>query len=444
MRVNKLLEVSVLSCALAVIVSGCGKTDSNKIDSGGAPEVEQVNDSLTLSLPGVFVIQYEDVIKEYKEKYPKVKFELVTYPYEEMEAVKALRKKRAADLMAGNGYDLYVMADIEFNDLQKVEQAGAFEDMLPYLEKDTEIKREDYLDCIFQMGKDKDKCYVLPYRTAISLLLTKRSILEETGIDLENCTNYEEQFACVKKYKELYPDRSACTTPGYDSLWSLGFTPWESEKNAEILDSDLLREIETQAKKEYSDEQKSLEELMQAREDFLVKGENLYIYGLGYPDFKTLCKLGGQKDGVMVPRLQMDGKPYMTTSGYSAAIASGSSNKQNAWNFIKLLLSEKYQRTNGKADFSVKKSILDEWFDEQEKLYGTETVMLSDGIYPGVSKEQIEKAKEQVYESRMQMPMGYVLGNKYVECIQHFYKGEKSYEDSIEEFREYMEIYYSE
>lgn len=36
------------------------------------------------------------------------------------------------------------------------------------------------------------------------------------------------------------------------------------------------------------------------------------------------------------------------------------------------------------------------------------------------------------------------LGNKYKECMEPFYKGKRSYKESIEEFKKFMELYYSE
>ena len=58
-------------------------------------------------------------MREYRQLYPDVEVNFSTYPYETREAVDQQRKQRATELMAGEGNDLYIMAEIEFTIFRK-------------------------------------------------------------------------------------------------------------------------------------------------------------------------------------------------------------------------------------------------------------------------------------------------------------------------------------
>lgn len=432
----------IMFCLILLLCfAGCGSPKAQ------SKEVAQTNKSLTFAVPETMEDQYTTAIEAYKKLYPEVDLEVVTYPYNEMEAVKEMRKKMAADLMAGKGYDIYIMAGAEFEDVQKVKASGAFENLYPYFEQDETFKKEDYLESIFTVEQKEGECHLLPYGLSVNFLGTKREILKETGIDLEGCGSYGDQIACMEAYLDLYPDRAATAPMGgfYDNLVDLGFVPWRSEKNEEILDSPVLKRAETLYKAEELYGEIPTDEYMVNEMAFLQEGKNLAMMFFNQPDFGWLCMLGGDQSGIIVPELLENGKTKaeMDTSKM-AGIASGSPNKKNAWNFLKVLLDEEYQQEATIGGLPVKKSVLDQWFAAQEQLYVQDRVLIAEESYPGVSKEQIEKVKEQIYQAEVVPVLGYGLRDKYRECMAPYYHDEKTVEECLKEFRNYMEIYYSE
>ena len=63
---------------------------------------------------------------------------------------------------------------------------------------------------------------------------------------------------------------------------------------------------------------------------------------------------------------------------------------------------------------------------------------------PGISRKQVDAAKEAVLHARLYFPIGYEISKNYSEAMQPYYEGEKTVEACLEEFRDYLEIYYSE
>lgn len=424
---------------LLLALSGC---DSGDPQNG---KVVQTNESLTFAVPEPLESQYTTAVNVYKRLYPEVDCELVTYPYDSMEDAEGMRRKMAADLMAGKGYDLYVSASTDFEDVQKVKAAGAFENLYPYMEQDESFKKEDYVESIFSIDQKEGECYLLPYDFSVFFLGTRREILEETGINLEGCRSPGEQLACMEKYHSLYPERQITVSLGafYPELASLGFVPWKSEKNEDVLHSPVLIRSEKLCKEEKAYEETSLEESVRSWDVFLEQGESLGLAFNNTPNFEWLCILGGAENGVMVPKLLENGK-MRADSFDMTAIASSSPNKQNAWNFIKVLLDDTVQTEKSYGALPVKKSVLEQWFANQERMYAQDSVVIHGETYPGVSKEQIKMAKEQVYQAEILPPMGRVITAKYRECMEDYYQDKKPIEECLQEFEKIMKVYYSE
>ncbi len=142
----------ILLTGIVVAVCGCAAAKDHQQSSGRetmGSEVLQTNESLSFSVPEPYYSLYEPMAREYRQLYPDVEVNFSTYPNETREAVDQQRKQRGTELMAGEGNDLYIMAEIEFYDIQKVKQSGAFEELYPYFENDPEMDRNLFLDGIY-------------------------------------------------------------------------------------------------------------------------------------------------------------------------------------------------------------------------------------------------------------------------------------------------------
>ena len=440
----------ILLTGVGLAVCGCAAVDPAKDHeqvSGRetmASEVLQTNESLSFSVPEPYYSLYEPLVREYRQLYPDVEVNFSTYPYETREAVDQQRKQRATELMAGEGNDLYIMAEIEFYDIQKVKQSGAFEELSPYFENDPEMDRNLFLDGIFEMEED-GTCHILPYTISAGFLGTTEEILDSEGISLQDCETYGEQIACMVQYHRQHADRAAVAPRGsfYSALNDLGFAPWESEENDQILSSEILKNVEMLNKEEEVYKETVDQIYTDERERFFTERQNLCVNSFNFPDFEMLCLLGGAEGGILVPKMSAEAGRMRADSLYTAAISTSSPNKENAWNFIKLLLGESYQNQL-LGGLPVRKDSLELWFEKQYEEFGKDAVLVDGVSCPGVSREQVDAAKEAVLHARLYFPIGYEISKNYSEAMRPYYEGEKTVDACVEEFRDYLEIYYSE
>lgn len=142
----------MLVVGMESLLSGCG-TGTSVNDT-----VAQTNDSLTIYVLDIDQSLFVDPpVAEYKKRYPDVEVEIKTIPAEDLENQ---QKQIAAELMAGDGADLYVDARSLIDDLYKAQKTGALEDLMPWFSQMEGFSEEDYVDGTFDLYEHTDACYV--------------------------------------------------------------------------------------------------------------------------------------------------------------------------------------------------------------------------------------------------------------------------------------------
>lgn len=127
---KEFLYLSAL-CILMLATAGCGSSS----DTGKAA---QTNTSLSIDIMKDEQIYWDPVIEEFRRRYPKVDVEICSYSAEEM---KTTSTERQTELMAGQGKDIYLSIESCGFDFYKVQQAGVFTDLYPFLGKNRDFPR---------------------------------------------------------------------------------------------------------------------------------------------------------------------------------------------------------------------------------------------------------------------------------------------------------------
>ena len=224
---------------------------------------------------------------------------------------------------------------------------------------------------------------------------TTEKILRLEGISLQDCETYGEQIACMVQYHRQYADRAAVAPRGsfYSALDGLGFVPWESEENDQILSSEILK-MEMLNKEEEVYKETVDQIYMDERESFFTERQNLCVNCFNYPDFEILCLLGGAEGGILVPKMSAEAGRMRADSLYTAAISASSPNKENAWNFIKLLLGESYQNQL-LGGLPVRKDSLELWFEKQYEEFGKDAVLVGGVSCPAFPENRWTRQRRQ-------------------------------------------------
>jgi hypothetical protein len=443
MKMNKLGKLFVLSCALAVIVSGCGKTDSNKIDSGGAPEVEQTNDSLKICVTKQDASIYADeAIVNFRSKYPEVNVEVQTI---EDDQTDEQSKKLETELMSGTGADIYIDIDNYLEDPYKIQRAGTLENLMPWFEKTENFSVDDYVKGTFDLYEDTDECYVMPFNMDFTALAITKEIQEELGFDAETWKTNADIESAIWKFYEKYPDKTAfnSASPFKVSPFGMGFRIWKG--NSDVFDSQEMKEMERLYQRQVYPHGESImnqdNETFDKEQEQIIKGErpSMGITFLPYTLESYIC-MGGEEDMTISPVRNQEGK-LCTVCYFQNVIASSSSNKENAFHFMEILMDEV---CNGEITGQIRKSANEEGIEQLRNRYGAETVVINGETYPGLTSKTFEKIQQYYDEAEVYSGGSLSFNTKYRTCMEPFYEGKGSYEESVADFKKYLEIYYSE
>lgn len=122
---------------------------------------------------------------------PGVEIERYTVP----ENVSSPISRMQTEIMAGRGPDVIIddgTLTRDYNmDVRKMMMAGVFWDMGPSLEADERFDRSDYFEVILDAGMLDGHRYVMPLGFYMPVLMSTRELLEEHGVDIENCNTLE-------------------------------------------------------------------------------------------------------------------------------------------------------------------------------------------------------------------------------------------------------------
>lgn len=172
---TKLLLTLLIS--LSVFLTGCGK------------EVKQTNDSLTVYVNWNYKKPMELATKIFQEKYPEIEVTLIdgvklTGPEIDEESTRV-----ATELMAGAGPDVFLL-ETQW-DLDKMIDKGVFADLSQFYEESECFKSDNWEDKIIDGGRRGDYRFCIPVEYGIPLLVTSKTALEKSGINIENMQDFQ-------------------------------------------------------------------------------------------------------------------------------------------------------------------------------------------------------------------------------------------------------------
>lgn len=137
--------------------------------------------------------QAEQIVKEFKSANPDVTVTLEILPDEkERSQERSVRlEKIRADILAGNGPDVYLlpnetfMEEPMFRDVQQAMHNGVFADISSYYDADVTLGREELITEVMDGGVADGARYVLPLRYTYPVLYADQQALDSAGLDLE-------------------------------------------------------------------------------------------------------------------------------------------------------------------------------------------------------------------------------------------------------------------
>lgn len=266
-----------------------------------------------------------------------------------------------ADILSGNGPDIFSLS--YGASIDSYINKGVFEDLNQYLEKDTLIKKEDYLENVLNAYAVEDKLYAIMPSFTIGTIMGKTSLIgdRESWTIQELIAFAKEQPEGTKIFEYATKDSILSTLLMYNIEeyidYKTGECSFDSESFIQIL------EFANQFDKEFVWNENA------PSTPSLIAENKLTLVNTNFSDvlsFQAYQKMFGE-DVTFIGYPTSEGKgSVLESNGSTLAINAKAKNKEGAWEFVRMFMLEDYQ-TSLDWGFPILKSALEDNFQESMK-----------------------------------------------------------------------------
>lgn len=361
-----------------------------------------------------------------------------------------------AALMAGQGPDFIYRPEYFFFDVKKAMSSGVFADLDPFFLADPEISKEDLEASMLSVGQSKGKQYVVPLTYSIPLLLTSKEALAEFGMDEQEIRKgYLETERQIAAYLERRQDPPVFSGPrvgaNYAERLGLEYLDYENQtvnfsypefkEAAELYKPFWQLDLNAPSYEGTGPDTEAARVILDRKAVFYD-----YMSSNGVTPLQNARALAGAGETpLLIPVRGVDGK---TTAGvfHAMAIRSGG-NQRNAWEFMKILLSEENLNSNvNMRTFPVRKSCLQARLDRaMEAPEGTVVDFEGRELIMAALPEGVKKDYQAAYEDIGHGTFSFGVLPAQVEYhLTEFYEGTKSLDACISALENDLSIMISE
>nr|MDE7431940.1 extracellular solute-binding protein [Lachnospiraceae bacterium] len=365
-------------------------------------------------------------------------------------------KRFNAAITSGNCPDIIDLSAMSF---QGYAQKGILEDLIPYFEKDDEIKEEQFVDSVLNTYKMNGKLYTLPANFSINVLAGATS-----SVGNEMTWNMQEFIAYAQSLPEGMEILDGLTSDGFLMnvlLYNMneyvnlntGECNFNSEEFIKLLEYCSKYESSEKYYENY-DEENETSEVSKIRNK-QVAMQSLYLNGIeDYMASKTIfgepitIKGYPSKDGNGIA---------IDTNSFLLGISSKSKYKDVAWEFMRNFYTKESQETEDGMSFGfpVRKDALDEMF---QKAKDVETLTAPDGtkytvqwgfdditLYvPAPTDEDINTVKDIISKADTFINLNEEIYSMVQEEAEAYFKGQKTAKEVADVIQSRVSIYIKE
>lgn len=280
-------------------------------------------------------------------------------------------------------------------------------------------------------------------------MLTSKSAIQKSGINLDNCKSFEGYVNELNKFIANSNGKQKISKYTYEPsvFYKYMNELYDYENSAVNIDTDEFKDIISKYKNVYkSIPDPQIGNMFKDAIKNLVENETIFEDGLSL--FEKASVLITYDTPIIVPNYTTDSKIKVNVK-YCVAIISTCKNKKAAYNFIKELMSPETQN-DGKRKFNanpILKFSMRNYIDNNKSMI--ERYVNKEFI--SCSEYDFSKLSEQFYEHYMNLfkkPMDATFSTKAVnmlnEYIEPYFKDEKSLDECVNKAQQQLEIYISE
>ncbi len=459
-RKNKV--TSFLSCFIGLTImtgvfSACSSSnDSNK-------ESAQDKTSKLVLYGGPYVNNaLKAAVKIFESKYPEVDVDYREFgELGDSEAQTNYLEALKYDLSSGNGPDLIFGNTFEFEDIYGMMDSGTFADINTYLENDEEFKSDLYNEDVINSGLYNGKRYYIPISYNVLSLVSTQEALDHAGFKFDSNSDFSGFSSQMSEFISKNTNSSDELLFSTYQLGMAAFSPWNGVdaidyENKKILtDSEEFKASMELYKTYYKMDNRGEEYLTASTGDgakLIRNNKALFYYNTSQLSgvLETYSALLDDQTPVLYNFPSFDNKTVAEPE-YIAAIRNGSPNQANAYEFMKILLSEEYQTKyainyldNFNLNVPVLKSALkagiEKWLNDHVG-GGTPDGSIK---FAALSDEEIQLFVDTFGDiDYCTIINGKVRGFVW-EAMEPYFKGEKAYDECLKNLNNKLELYINE
>ena len=480
MQNNRLVHRTILAALLALVFLGltaCTNNDAviptatNEPDASVVSELPVSSPDTGTSLPTktnkliLYNAPQQDImdvaIRIFKSKFPEVEVEVRDFNSgaDNQQNVDNFISVLTSDLTAGKGPDV-IMWWFEIPDIYKTMEAGAFENLAPYFAQDETFHTDEFTTAIFDAGIYKTQRFFVPLDYSVSTWLTTQEALQNAGLTLSETPTFAEFTEQITQYCQKYAaDNNKWIIDTFRYSTAL-FLPW---CGVTYLDYETgTVSVDTPEFKQAMDTYKVMYDMLFKREERGVALPQPYWNGdteklimnnrlLFSREWNALWLLSDRYAGLLTTQTPMliqmpniTGGKTVADINHSVGIRKNSENKQNAYEFIKILLSDEVQSST--TIYSLNIPVRTESLTKKAN-----TIVARTGGGNGDGSIRYTKPSGEMATSYVQSLTDVTYtqhrtrANEYVwEAMLPYFEGQKSYEACIAELQNKLELYIAE
>ena len=421
--------------------------------TGCAPkEIEQTNDSLRVAYFGTdLTVSYP--LYEFKQQHPDVEVTTDFQPYSDNDMEEDdFFTRISAEIMSGSGPDI-IISEFGRMNANKMMRSGAFADLNEFLEADPEFDLSKYNANVLKGGQVEGKQYIMPLTYRLPLVLTTQELLDKAGFDISTAGNYNAFLEECLKYKQAnIPGAPELSLDSYmrpyiaDAVdYDTGEAKINTPENRETIRLNYEAVASLSDAEGYGRRGFVAQKLFDNEAMFPQAAQPADMYMISYRALK------GTATPVMAAVRDAEGRLMAEINEY-AMINANSPNKENAYAFLKLLMSdENYLGMSQQSTISISNDAIRTYLEEEmvgkeeklDDLLQGDTGELEE--VAGLTQEEVDAYMDILAEVDGAYIREKDVEDAHTETIEPYYDGETADLDGcIQNFEDKLKIIASE
>lgn len=359
-----------------------------------------------------------------------------------------------SDIVSGNAPDII---DLSSGSVSQYIEKGILEDLYPYFDKDSELKKENYIQSVFKAYERDGKLYAALPTFSINTIIGKTSdVGSEMGWKIEDLmalVNSKPEGTEVFSYATKESILSSLCAYGLTDYvdWSTGKCSFDSEDFIKVLE--FSNRFSSESEYNYEEGGTSM--------PTKIRNGQLLLMMTSIGDVASYQMY----EGMFGEPITFIGYPSSSGTGSSIStnevllgISSKSKNKDGAWEFVRTFLTPEYQTQENMWGFPVLQIALEETFKKaMEPEYYTDetgnqvrTMKTSWGyddfnfdVYEA-TQEQVDKVKNLIDNANSVYEYNDEMYKIISEEAAAFFAGQKSAQDVASVIQSRVQIYVNE